>query len=211
MPLSLSLAKPGDAPKKLSLNLTKNQHFKVRLSWDCKSDLDLHALHAVAHGQGRATISALDDILSTYNVQRIINNRSQGHLVPNADRTFSIHGGALVHSPDAQDGALDDGDDEWLTVYPDKLNAPAGGAIEIPLIAMVHSPQGKTFKDVLNPRVIVENAQGEVLLETVLSDAHGGFKGIQMGSIIIEDGNASFSNVGTGFNGDFNSVIEHFG
>lgn len=209
MALQLNLTKPGDVAQKLSLNLNKGEKFKIRLSWDGDTDIDLHAMVAVNMGNG-AKISALEDILSPYNVQRTIRGQVTGLLVPHADKSFDIHGGALLHSPDATDGNSA-GDDEWVMVHPDRLNPPAGGAIEIPLVAMIH-PQtaGRKFRDVKNARVIIENSIGAELLNVSLSDQFGEFVGVQMGSIMIESGSSSFALIGVGFNVDFNEVIQHF-
>ncbi|KVP17217.1 TerD family protein [Burkholderia ubonensis] len=207
--LQLNLTKPGDAAPKLALNLDKGERFKVRLSWDGDTDLDLHALVAVNFGSG-AKVSSFEDVLSTYNVQRTIRGQTVGTLPKAADGTFQVHGGALVHSPDATDGSQD-GDDEWVSIQPDRLSPPAGGAIEIPLVAMIH-PQntGRTFRNVQNARVIVENALGQELLNVSLSDQFGEFVGVQMGSIMVEASGSSFAAVGVGFNSDFNQVLGHF-
>jgi len=207
--LQLNLTKPGDVAQKLSLNLNKGESFKVRLSWDGGADVDLHALVAINTGAG-AKVSSLDDILSPYNVQRVIRGEQQGTLPLASDKTFSVHSGALVHSPDATDGAQA-GDDEYVIVKPDRLTPPAGGAIEIPLVAMVH-PQsaGRSFRDVKNARVIIEDARGVELLNVSLSDQFGEFIGVQMGSIMVEASGSSFAAIGVGFNEDFNQVLGHF-
>lgn len=207
--LQLNLTKPGDAAPKLALNLNKGERFKVRLAWDGGADLDLHALVAVNTGAG-AKIATLDDILSTYNVQRMVRGTPQGHIPLNADKTFSVHGGALAHSPDATDGHSD-GDDEFVTIQPDRLTPPANGVLEIPLVAMIH-PQtpGRKFSQVQNAHVVIENAAGQVLLDVSLSAQFGEFVGVQMGSIIVEPTGASFHAVGTGFNSDFNEVLGFF-
>lgn len=207
--LQLNLTKPGDAAPKLALNLNKGERFKVRLAWDGGADLDLHALVAVNTGAG-AKIAVLDDILSTYNVQRMVRGTPQGHIPLNPDKTFSVHGGAVAHSPDATDGH-GAGDDEFVTIQPDRLAPPVNGVLEIPLVAMIH-PQtpGRKFSDVQNARVVIENAAGQVLLDVSLSAQFGEFVGVQMGSIIVEPTGASFHAVGTGFNSDFNEVLGFF-
>ncbi|SHN31154.1 TerD family protein [Rhizobacter sp. OV335] len=207
--LKLNLTKPGDAAPKLSLSLDKGERFRVRLAWDGDTDIDLHALVAVNTGGG-AKVSDFGDILSTYNVQRTIRGQATGTLPLNADKTFSVHGGALVHSPDATDG-LAAGDDEWVSIQPDRLAPPAAGVIEIPLVAMIH-PQGsgRSFRTVKNARVVVENALGKELLNVSLSDQFGEFVGVQMGSIMVEASGSSFVGVGVGFNNDFNQVLGHF-
>ncbi|WP_144630472.1 TerD family protein [Bordetella genomosp. 13] len=208
--LQLNLSKPNDVAQKLSLNLSKGERFKVRLSWDGDADLDLHALVAVNTGSGGAKVSSMEDILSTYNVQRTLRGQTVGTLPKNTDGTFQVHGGALVHSPDATDGHAE-GDDEWVAIQPDRLSPPAGGAIEIPLVAMIHPQTStKTFRDVVNARVIVENAEGRELLNISLASDFAQFVGVQMGSIMIDANGSSFSMVGVGFNGDFNQVLAHF-
>ena len=209
MPLTVNLAKPSDAPKKLALNLKKNESFLVRLAWDCKSDLDLHALVAVNQGAG-AKIAEFDDILSIYNVQRTVRGQAEGFLPLAADKTFSVRGGALVHSPDATDGQLSDDDDEWIRIIPGQLKLPGSGYIEIVLVAMIHGGNRPQFRNVSNARVIVENEDHEQLLVVNLSEHFGDFTGVQMGSVIIDSNGPAFSPVGVGFVGDFNDVLAQF-
>lgn len=207
--LQLNLTKPGDTAPKLALNLNKGERFKVRLAWDGETDLDLHALVAVNTGSG-AKVSSFDDILSTYNVQRTIRGQTTGTLPLATDKTFSVHNGAVLHSPDAVDGHQQ-GDDEWISIQPDRLTPPANGAIEIPLVAVIH-PQNsnRKFRDVTNARVIVENSAGTELLNVSLSQQFTDFVGVQMGSIMIEPTGSSFVAIGVGFNNDFNQVLSHF-
>ncbi|GBG14275.1 tellurium resistance protein TerD [Novimethylophilus kurashikiensis] len=208
--LELNLLKQGEDAPKLSLSLDKGERFKVRLSWEGDTDLDLHGLLAINVGHG-AKVSSFGDILSTYNVKRTIRGQTVGTLEKSADGTFEIHGGALTHSPDALEGDSNDGDDEWILINPDRLTPPQQGAIEIPLVAMIH-PQnaGRTFRNVKNARVIVENSTGEELLNVSLSDQFGEFVGVQMGSIMVEPSGSSFVGIGVGFNSDFNQVLAHF-
>jgi tellurium resistance protein TerD len=207
--LVLNLAKPGDVGQKLSLNLSKGEEFKIRLSWDGATDLDLHALVTVNAGEG-AKASSFDDILSTYNVQRTIRGEQVGTLPLAADKTFSIHNGALLHSPDARDGDLD-GDDEYVVVKAHLLKMPVVGQLEIPVLTMIH-PQssGKRFKDVQNARVIIEDSNGQALLDVSLSQQFSEFVGVQMGSIVVDAAGPSFVAIGVGFNTDFNGVLGHF-
>ncbi|WP_172415341.1 TerD family protein [Comamonas thiooxydans] len=209
--LTLNLTKPGDVVQKLALNLSKGDRFKVRLAWDGDTDLDLHALVAVNLGNGAGSkVSSLEDLLSCYNVKRMIRGEESGYLQLAADKTFSVHGGALVHSPDAVDGHAE-GDDEYVTIRPDSLAKPASGYVEIPLVATIH-PQntGKRFRDVKNAHVYVEDANGKLLLDVSLSAQFGDFVGVQMGSIMIDANGSNFAAVGSGFNGDFNSVLAEF-
>jgi tellurium resistance protein TerD len=204
--LELNLTKPEDVVQMLALNLEKGERFRARLVWDGGADLDLHAFVAVNTGSG-GKISNFGDILSTYNVKREIRGKVVGTLDKKADGTFEIHGGALVHSPDALDGASA----EWVVVEPDRLVPPEGGAIEIPLVAMIH-PQssGRAFRDVKNARVIVENSEGVEVLNASLSDQFGDFVGVQMGAIMVEPNGSSFANIGVGFNDNFNKVLQHY-
>jgi tellurium resistance protein TerD len=207
--LTLNLSKPGDAPRKLALNLTKAERFKVRLAWDGQTDLDLHAIVCANHGDG-AKASALEDILSTYNVRRRVGGSEVGVLDKRADGSFAVHNGALVHSPDATDGDKLDVD-EWIDIDPAKLTPPQGAVIEIPLIALIHQKTvARRFRDVANAWVAIENAVGGELMRVQLSSQFGEFVGVQMGSLMIDSGGTHFAPVGVGFNGDFNSVLEHF-
>lgn len=209
MALTLNLTKPGEQGQKLSLNLKKNEAFKVKLSWDGDTDIDLHAIHCINTGAG-AKASSFDDILSTYNVQRTIGGQTVGTLTKNSDGTFSIYGGALVHSPDAQDGQAT-GVDEWINIDPAKLTLPSGGAIEIPLIAMVHQKKVPSkFRDVQNATVTIEDSNGVEVQRVVLTSQFGEFVGVQMGSIIIDSTGTNFHAIGVGFDVDFNGVLGFF-
>jgi tellurium resistance protein TerD len=211
MALTMNLSKPGEKPSKLALNLKKAERFKVSLSWDGDHDLDLHALLCINTGAG-AKASSFDDILSTYNVKRRLGTGEEvGTLPLNADKSFAIHNGALVHSPEALNGTAA-GVDESIIIHPDKIAPVASGVIEIPLVAMIH-PQshGVKFRDVRNPTVSIENAAGARLFDANLSAQFGEFVGVQMGSVIIEpSGAVSFLPVAVGFNQDFNQVLGHF-
>jgi len=207
--LTLNLSKPGDVSRKLALNLQKAERFKVRLAWDGQTDLDLHAIVCLNRGDG-AKASSLEDILSTYNVRRRVGSGEVGTLEKAADGSFAVHGGALVHSPDATDGdALDV--DEWIDIDPSKLAVPPGAVIEIPLVALIHQQTTvRRFRDVAGAWVSIENVAGTELLRIQLSSQFGEFIGVQMGSVMIDASGTHFAAVGVGFNGDFNSVLEHF-
>lgn len=193
-----------------SLPLRKREVFSIVLDWAGSHDLDLHALICRNTGSG-SKIGSWDDIFSTYNVKRRLNGEEVGHLNPNADGTFSTYGGALVHSPDATDGQKTD-EDESITITPDLLPLPQHGAIEIPLVATIHEGDkyGYTFKQVQNPKVIIRNSSGTILMEAMLDIQFGTFTGVQMGSLIIDSTGVQFHSLGVGFNGDFNQVIGHF-
>lgn len=209
--LVLNLTKAGEAAPKLQLNLKKGEKFTVKLGWAGKTDLDLHAIVCTNTGAG-AKVSALEDILSPYNVIRKIGGQEVGTIRKNADGTFEARNGALKHSPDATDGDVILDDDEWIIIDPTKLVAPSNGVIEIPLISMIH-PQsaGLKFRDVQGATVQILNADNQVLMSATLSSQFGEFVGVQMGSIIIDaNGVSTFAQVGVGFNGDFNDVIGNF-
>ena len=215
MSLQVNLVKENEAPKKLALNLTKEEHFTVRLSWDEatfgeKTDIDLHAIVCTNTGAG-AKASAMEDVLSTYNVRRMIRGQQVGTLEKMADGTFEVYGGALLHSPDATDGAKE-GDDEWIKVSPSKLPPVASGVREIPLVAMIH-PQasGKRFKDVRNATVEILDGSSKSLMKATLTNQFGNYSAVQMGTVMIHsNGSSEFVAVGTGFDGDFNTVLGYF-
>jgi tellurium resistance protein TerD len=205
--LVLNLTKPGDVTQKLQLNLEKDEEFKVRLMWKGSTDLDLHALVTYSTNENEpAKASSFEDVLSPYNLKRIIRGQEYGILVPDADGSFSIHGGALMHGPDVIGGG-----EEWLLVRPTKLIVPTGGRIEIPLLSMIH-PQGKgkTFGLVDSAGVIIENSNGDEVLNASLSKQFASYFGVQMGSIVVDANGSWYESVGVGFNSDFNGVLGHF-
>lgn len=207
--ITLNLTKPNEVAPKISLNLKKGEKFTIKLSWDGGTDIDSHALVCFNYGDGAKLTDAMD-ILSTYNVKRRLPSGEVGNLTPNADGTFSVRNGALVHSKDATNGFAE-GDDEWIVVNPSLLNGN-GAVIEIPVLAMIH-PQspGNTFRNVQNAKLTILNSNNEVLLTASLSSQFAEYVGVQAGSIIIDQsGTSSFTAVGVGFNGDFNDVLGHF-
>jgi tellurium resistance protein TerD len=207
--LHLNLTKPGETPRKLALNLTKAERFKVRLGWEGTTDLDLHALVCINHGDG-AKASSFEDILSTYNVRRRIGGSEVGTLVKRSDGSFAVHDGALVHSPDATDGNTLEVD-EWIDIDPARLTPVPGAVLEIPLIAMIHqATPTKRLRDVQQAWVSIDNVAGTTLLKVQLSQQFAEFVGVQAGSIMMDATGTHFVPVGVGFNGDFNSVLEHF-
>jgi tellurium resistance protein TerD len=209
MALTLSLTKDTDSASKLSLDLRKQEPFRVTLSWEGNSDLDLHAFHCVNTGS-KATVSSFDDVLSTYNVRRKVRGQDVGHLPKNPDGSFQIHGGALRHSPDATDGDKAD-IDEYITVDTSLLNPPAQGHIEIPLIAMIHPQSGaKKFKDVHKPEIVITGDDGRELLRVNLSTEFGEFVGVQLGAILVSQTDVQFASIGVGFVQDFNEVLSYF-
>lgn len=214
MNLTLNLQKPGEAaPAKLALNLAKNEKFSVLLAWKGQTDLDSHALMCINRGGG-ARVSSLEDILSTYNVKRMIGGQQVGTLERKSDNSFEIYGGALVHSPDLTDG--DSADiDETITIDPEKLmkmvSVPAGAAIEIPIIGMIHPQNGaKKFKEVDEAWMAVLNSDGVEVMRASLSNQFGEFVGVQMGSLMIDGSGTHFVPVGVGFDCDFNQVLSYF-
>lgn len=209
MALTLPLTKDTDSASKLSLDLRKQEPFRVTLSWEGNSDLDLHAFHCVNTGS-KATVSSFDDVLSTYNVRRKVRGQDVGHLLKNPDGSFQIHGGALRHSPDATDGDKAD-IDEYITVDTSLLNPPAQGHIEIPLIAMIHPQSGaKKFKDVHKPEIVITGDDGRELLRVNLSAEFGEFVGVQLGAILVSQADVQFASIGVGFVQDFNEVLSYF-
>lgn len=208
--LILNTQKPGETTKKLVLNTQKGQKYRVELSWDGNVDIDLHAFMCVNNGGG-AKLSSFDDVLSTYNVVRKIpSGETVGTLNPNTDGTFSIWNEALVHSKDSTTG-ITEGVDEWVSVDVSKIPPLSVGVYEIPLLAMIH-PQsaGNTFSKVQNATVRILDASGKELINASLSNQFGQFVGVQMGTIMIDQGVASYVNQTSGFTEDINEVLSFF-
>ena len=132
--LTLSLDKPGAKPApKLQLALNKGASFKVTVAWKCdarhEDDVDIHALEARNDGGGGAKVTALEQILSTYNTTRM--SPKTGVLVAAADGSFATPSGGLRHSGDIRV----QGNTEAIVIDGSRLPA---GINEIPLFATVH-------------------------------------------------------------------------
>src|SRR3569832_836580 len=201
MSLTLSLQKPGQEVQKLSLNLAKGALFRVELSWDSKHDLDVHALAATNNGSG-AKVSSFEQVLSTYNCSA---TNPQGHLKPNADKSFSTPEGMLRHSGDSRTGD-NPGVDEMITIDGSKA---IPGVNEIPIFVTIHAAAHPAkFAEVKDAVIRIVADGGKVLGEYMLGDEFGGFNAVQMGSLVIGDNGWEYAPVGNGFVGDFNKVLE---
>jgi tellurium resistance protein TerD len=210
--MTLNLQKAGDAPKpKLQLSLNKEARFKIELEWDSEADLDTHALLAFNDGNG-AKVSAFEQILSTYNVKRPDN---QGVLVArNPDGSPNEQGkgwfetpcGTLRHSGDSRRGDLTQIDE---VIDFDGSRCP-NDRNEIPLFVLIHSPPNATFADVKSGLIRIKDQMDKEIGSYRLSDEFKAFKGIQLGSILRSANGWEFAAAGTGFNGDFNTVLAHF-
>lgn len=203
MPLNkLILTKPGDVRPKLSLNLSKAARFTLELFWESPHDLDAHALLAINSGSG-AKVQGFESVLSTYNCRK---TNPAGCLTGNPDGSFSTPEGALTHSGDARTGIHSD-IDEIITI--DGSKAPAG-VNEIPIFVTIHPPNIAKFGDVEGAGIRIKSDQGIVLGEYTLSDQFGQFDAVQMGSLLLGQNGWEYAAAGSGFNGDFNTVLEHF-
>ncbi|MDE1971410.1 MAG: TerD family protein, partial [Patescibacteria group bacterium] len=167
--ITLNLTKQNETVQPIMLNLNKSETFRVSLSWDEGTDVDLHAILCFNSGAG-AKVTQAEDILSAYNVERVIKGTKFGTLKLNSDGTFSIRNGAIIHSKDALDGNTSDDEDEFIVINPTLLSVPTGSVIEIPILAMIH-PQnaGMKFSGVKNPVVKISDSNGQNLMTASLS------------------------------------------
>ena len=215
--LTLSLEK-ADAPKPptLQLSLTKGAVFHFKISWDChadhEDDLDIHALEARNDGNG-AKVSSLKSILSTHNTKKMSRD---GALPTNPDGSFGTPSGGLRHGGDVRK----QGQFEIITIDGSKI---PNGVNEIPLIATVFkaehgeehdadhdSEEEAAFADIELCKVTITDQDDKELGSYVLSDEFGEFNVVQLGSVLLTENGWEYAPVGSGFNGDFNSVLACF-
>ncbi len=218
--LTLTLDKPGAAPaRKLQLSLNKGATFKVTVAWQCEADhqddIDIHALEARNGGNG-AKVSALEEILSTYNTTKM--SPKTGVLPTAADGSFATPSGGLRHSGDVRV----QGNTETIVIEGAKLPA---GVNEIPLFATVHKAEHgaghdegseteaedeAAFADIDVCTVTIADEGGRELGAYQLSKEFGEFNVVQLGSIMHGDNGWEYAPVGRGFTGTFNDVLGHF-
>jgi tellurium resistance protein TerD len=211
--MKLELNKNGDAPKsKLSLALKKEAIFNIELLWDGDADLDTHALLAHNDGNG-AKVTAFEQILSTYNVKRgtssagiLTAHNPDGSVNANGKGWFETPCGALRHSGDKLEGDSSD-IDEIITVNGFKCESRVN---EIPFFTTIHKPAGATFAQVRNAIMRIKDETGKGLGAYQLSKEFGKFNAVQLGSLLLSANGWEFAPAGTGFNGDFNTILEYF-
>ena len=216
--LNLSLEKPGTAAvRKLQLSLNKGATFKVTVAWKCdashEDDVDIHALEARNDGGG-AKISALEQVLSTYNTTKM--SPKTGVLVTGADGSFATASGGLRHSGDVRV----QGNTETVVIDGSKLPADVN---EIPLFATVHkavhgeeheegdeSEKEAAFADIEVCTVTIADESGRQLGAYQLSKEFGDYNVVQLGSIMHGENGWEYAPVGRGFTGTINDVLDHF-
>lgn len=205
MAITLNLAKTGEdlSQHKIALNLHKTSKFVVELYWDSPDDLDAHALLAKNSGNG-AKITAAEQILSTFNCDS--KDHEGGALKANADGSFNTPEGSLRHSGDCRDGVVEDVD-ESITINGALIPADVN---EIPIFVTIYPAGNTKFANVTKAGIRIKDDAGKVLGEFELSNEFGEFDAVQMGSLILDDSGWHFCKVGSGFNGDFQSIIDFF-
>lgn len=215
--LTLTLQKPGaDAPK-LRLSLNKGARFTAKVEWQCDADhaddVDVHALEARNTGGG-AKVTALEQVLSTYNTKRM--NPQGGALPANPDGSFQTPGGGLVHSGDKRV----QNNTESIVIDGSKLPP---GVNEIPIFVTVHeaehgaghddgdaAEEEAAFGDIDVCTITLSDETGRELGAYKLSDEFKEFNVVQLGSLLLGANGWEYAAVGRGFNGNFNDVIAHF-
>ncbi len=202
---TLSLVKAGDEGTKLHLNLKKGETFSVELFWESKHDLDAHALLATNNGD-RAKVSGFEQVLSTYVFKRKVGGKIVGEFDRNSDGSFQTLCGSLRHSGDALTGKPDNVD-EMITIDGSKIGESVN---EIPIFVTIHPPGRVKFAEVAKAGIRIKNDQGVVLAEYQLSKQFGQSDAVQMGSLVLGANGWEFAEVGVGFNGDFNTILESF-
>jgi len=196
MSIQICLSKPGDAPKSaIQLNLSKGEKFSIELGWNDDHDLDAHACF-----MSKGKISALEQVLSTYNVKRP--GAESMALTRNADGSFSVFGGAGRHSGDATTGVNTD-IDETITIDTDKVPAEID---EIGIFITIHPAGQATFGQVKSPDITVKKSS-TVVQAYHLSDQFGQFDAIQAVSFMRTPNGWECAPVGVGFTGNFNSIL----
>ncbi len=203
--------------KPLSMNLVKNERYRVLVSWEGDHDVDIHAFVCYRENPNdHSQAWSFDDILSTYNVQRRIRGQVVGTLPKQPDGSFSVHNGALVHSPDALDGNDHTGSDpdEYIDIYVDKLPSAKDkgvSVIEIVLLTTIHDESNALrFKDVNNLTITIFDGSDKQVYNNVVSQNFKQFSGLQIGSIILTDAETKFMDVNVGFSCDFNEILSNF-
>lgn len=191
------------------LDLGVGERAKIELRWTGDTDLDLHAVVCRGKPGSPAYLQGPLDILSAYNVLRVMGDEEIGILQPAADRSFSILNGALTHGPDPRQFPVGEAC-EWLDFTTSGWNPASRVVIE--LIAMIH-PQLSTltFKDVGDVKFAITRTTGEVLLQSSLDRSFDDCFGVRLGAVVIEPGAAPrFQSNGLPLLDDFNRTLELF-
>lgn len=204
-PIQFNLTKDASAAP-IAFALSKVQAFTIELFWNSRHDLDAHA---IALTSGRLT--AMEDVLSTYNPTLVLaDNPSKNHIAGGKEPFMTPNGG-LVHMGDKRTGlgVNSQEPDEVLKTANAKFGAHWD---EIAIIVAMHPPHSGKFKDVDGARLVIKDDTGVELLEANLTHDFDEYDIVQMGSLLKNAGNGAweFKPVASGINGDFNAVLSAF-
>lgn len=202
----LSLVKEGEQKPKLTLNLAKTARFSVELFWESSHDLDGHALLATNNNGAGAKVTSMDQVLSTYNSNLPLADGSSATRTPGDKRPFTTRCKSLHHSGDARTG-IGAAVDEIISI--DGAAIPAG-VNELPIFVTIHPSKSAKFSQVTDAGIRIKDDSGKVLGEYQLSNQFGEFDAVQMGSLILNSNGWEYAAAGSGFNGDFNTILEYF-
>jgi tellurium resistance protein TerD len=100
--------------------------------------------------------------------------------------------------------------DEIITIDATKV---APEVNEIPIFVTIHEAKanGLAFGKIGKAGIRIKDDAGTVLGEYELTTEFAAFDAVQMGSIMRTPANGwEFAAVGTGFKGDFNTILGHF-
>lgn len=205
MTIQFNLTKDSSAAP-IAFALSKVQEFTIELYWDSRHDLDAHAIALTA---GRVT--AMADVLSTYNPSLVlVDNPSQNHVAGGNAPFMTVNGG-LVHMGDKRTGL------SVNTREPDEVLKAAHAKFaahwdEVAIIVAMHPPHAGKFKDVDGARLVIKDDTGKELLEANLTHDFDEYDIVQMGSLLknAQNGAWEFKPVAVGINGDFNAVLGAF-
>lgn len=204
-PLQFNLTKEGSAAP-ISFNLNKRLKFIIKLYWESKHDLDVHAIQL----KGGKFLDA-QDVLTCYNTSLVkVDNPSVNHVAGSKDAFMNING-SLKHMGDKRTGISVNArePDEILEV--DLSTIPADRD-EVAFFVTDYPPNSVIFRDVNDCRLVIEDDLGAELFEAILTNDFDQYNMVKMGSIVRVNGAWEYSPNASGATGTFNDIMAlHWG
>ena len=209
MGLQLDLVK--NQKQTLQLGLSKNNEYLVKLFWDSRHDLDVHAVGITKNGNKRTINADVNRVLSTYNTACVLTNNTAQNIRSGEDQPFEVPQGYMKHTGDVRSATASNVDPEEelvvvLNKVPDDVNQ-IGFVVTIDPPNLPDAPNTANFSQVKNAKMQITEANGTVLLEAKLTEDFATSNVVYLGAIEKEGLIWNFDASPEGIDGTLNDFL----
>ena len=209
MALQLELVK--GQKQTLQLGLSKNNEYLVKLFWDSRHDLDVHAV-AITDENGVRTIKGdASRLLSTYNPACVLTSNPSQNIQAGESQPFELPQGYIKHTGDVRStSSMSQEPEEELVVVLNKVPEDVnqiGFLVTIDPQNLPSTPNTTTFSQVKNAKMQITEANGDVLLEAKLTEDFVDSNVVYLGAVVKNGLTWNFSASPEGIFGTLNDFL----